>query len=177
MHNMAQHGGRRANSGRPKGLGKYNEATKPLRVPLSRVDEIQRVLHEGRSFKQPLYGCKVRAGFPSPADDYIESYLDLNSHLIAHPAATFFVRAAGDSMMKVGIFDGDLLVVDRSIEATHGRIVIAAVNGDLTVKRLSLHAGCTQLLPENDGYMPLMITEELDLVIWGVVIHTIRSVF
>lgn len=174
---MAQHGGRRPNSGRPKGLGKYQETTKPLRIPLSRMDEIQRFLAQGSCSKLPLYACKVRAGFPSPADDYIESYLDLNSHLIAHPAATFFVRASGDSMINVGISDGDLLVVDRSIEASHGRIVIAAVNGELTVKRLSLHAGQTQLIPENDRYPAIVITEELDLVIWGVVIHNIRSVF
>jgi DNA polymerase V len=119
----------------------------------------------------------VRAGFPSPADDYIESYLDLNSHLIAHPASTFFVRASGDSMIKAGIADGDLLIVDRSIEPTHGRIVIAAVNGELTVKRLSINKEYTQLVPENDNYPPINMTEELELVIWGVVIHNIRSVF
>lgn len=174
---MAQHGGRRPNSGRPKGLGKYKEATKPLRIPVSRIDEILRFLDEGTSSKLPLYGCKVRAGFPSPADDYIESYLDLNNHLIQHPSATFFVRASGDSMINVGISDGDLLVVDRSLEPTHGRIVIAAVNGELTVKRLSLNLGLTQLMPENDRYPPIVITEGLELVIWGVVIHNIRSVF
>jgi DNA polymerase V len=174
---MAQHGGRRENAGRPKGLGKYKEATKPMRIPLSKINEIQSLLEGGVSYKIPLYGCTVRAGFPSPADDYIESYLDLNSHLISHPASTFFVRASGDSMIKAGIADGDLLIVDRSIEPTHGRIVIAAVNGELTVKRLSLNTGQTQLLPENDHYPPITITEELELVIWGVVIHNIRSVF
>ncbi len=174
---MPPHGGARANAGRPKGLGKYQEATKPLRVPLSRVDEIQRFLSERRSFKLPLYACKVRAGFPSPADDYIESFLDLNQHLIAHPHATFFLRAAGDSMINAGIADGDLLVVDRSLEATHGRIVIAAVNGELTVKRLSLKTGRIQLVPENDHYQPITITEALECVIWGVVVHTIRSLF
>jgi DNA polymerase V len=174
---MAQHGGKRPNSGRPKGLSKYKEATKPLRIPISRVAEIQHFLELGSFFKLPLYGCKVRAGFPSPADDYIETYLDLNSHLITHPSATFFVRASGDSMMKVGILDGDLLIVDRSIEAKHGHIVIAAVNGELTVKRLVCTAGRTELMPENDRYSPILITEDLELVIWGVVIHTIRSVF
>jgi DNA polymerase V len=174
---MAQHGGRRPNSGRPKGLGKYKETTKPLRVPLSKIDDIQRFLEKGSSFKLPLYGCKVRAGFPSPADDYIESYLDLNNHLITHPAATFFLRAAGDSMTNVGILDGDLLIVDRSIEPKHGHIIIAAINGELTVKRLSVNHGRTQLMPENDCYQPIVITEDLELVIWGVVIHTIRSVF
>jgi DNA polymerase V len=173
----AKHGGIRPNAGRPKGIGKYNEATKPMRIPLSKINEVQKFVEEGISYKLPLYGCKVRAGFPSPADDYIESYLDLNSHLIMHPSATFFVRASGDSMIKAGISDGDLLIVDRSIEPTHGRIVIAAVNGELTVKRLSLANGKTQLLPENDQYPPILITEDLELVIWGVVLHNIRSVF
>jgi DNA polymerase V len=174
---MVQHGGKRPNAGRPQGLGKYKETTKPIRIPLSKVAEIQRFLEEGSSYKVPLYGCKVRAGFPSPADDYIESYLDLNTHLIHHPSATFFVRASGDSMTKVGIADGDLLIVDRSIEPTHGRIVIAAINGELTVKRLFINGGQTKLIPENDNYAPIVIHEGLELVIWGVVIHNIRSVF
>lgn len=130
---------------------------------------------KGRSI--PYYACRVRAGFPSPADDYIESHLDLNEYLIAHPAATFFVRASGDSMIDAGIGEGDLLVVDRSIAAAHGHIVIAAVNGELTVKRLSIINGITQLMPENKAYPPLVITESLELVIWGVVIHAIRSSF
>jgi DNA polymerase V len=174
---MSQHGGKRINAGRPKGLNKYKEATKPIRIPLSKINDIQKFLEVGIQYKIPLYGCTVRAGFPSPADDYIESYLDLNSHLIHHPASTFFVRAAGDSMIKAGIADGDLLVVDRSVEASNGRIVIAAVNGELTVKRLSLKNGQTQLLPENDSYPPINITEDLEMIIWGVVIHNIRSVF
>lgn len=173
----SKRGGARPNAGRPKGLGKYKETTKPMRIPLSRIEVIKRFLEEGQPLKLPLYGCKVRAGFPSPADDYIESYLDLNSHLIQHPAATFFVRASGDSMTDVGIADGDLLVVDRSLSPTHGKIVIAAVNGELTVKRLSLLDGVTKLMPENEHYTPIVITEELDLVIWGVVVHNIRSVF
>lgn len=174
---MTQHGGRRVNAGRPKGLNQYNEVPQPLRIPHSKINDIQKFLEEGAPYKMPLYGCTVRAGFPSPADDYIESYLDLNSHLIHHPASTFFVRASGDSMIKAGIADGDLLVVDRSVEARHGRIVIAAVNGELTVKRLSLKNGHTQLLSENDKYLPIDITEALELVLWGVVIHNIHSVF
>ncbi|QIN32765.1 LexA family protein [Legionella longbeachae] len=173
---MTQKGGKRPNAGRPK-WSKYKEPTKPIRIPLSKITHIQRVLEEGVIYKLPLYGCKVRAGFPSPADDYIESYLDLNNHLIAHPASTFFVRASGEAMIKAGIADGDLLIVDRSVEPTHGRIVIAALNGELTVKRLSLKPGQTQLIPENDSYEPINVTEELELVIWGVVIHNIRSVF
>jgi len=171
-------GGYRANAGRPKGLGKYKgEGTKTLRVPLSRIEDIKEFLDGGLSYKLPLYGCSVQAGFPSPADDYIETYLDLNTHLIQHPAATFFLKASGESMINAGIADGDMLIVDRSLEATHGKIVIAAVNGELTVKRLSLAGGKTRLLPENNKYKPIIITDDIDLVIWGVVIHNIRSSF
>lgn len=122
----------------------------------------------------PYYGCKVQAGFPSPADDYLESHLDLNQLVITHPAATFFVRAAGDSMTGAGIASGDLLVVDRSLKPTHGRIVIAAINGELTVKRLYLGEHGAQLRAENPRYAPIPLTEDLDAVIWGVVTHHVR---
>lgn len=172
---MTNHGGARRNAGRPKGLGKYKEATKPLRIPISRFDEIQLFLKNHMAYKLPLYGYKVQAGFPSPADNDIEAYLDLNTHLIHHPAATFFLKVSGDSMIDAGITEGDLLIVDRSIEPAHGKIVIAAVNGELTVKRLSLKGGITQLLPANKQYPPIVITDTLDLVIWGVVIHVIHT--
>lgn len=168
------HGGKRENSGRPKGQGKYGEATTPMRIPVSRVAGVKAFLDEGGSYKLPLYGCSVRAGFPSPADDYIEMHLDLNTHLIKHPSATFFVTAAGDSMIHDGIAPGDMLVVDRSLEAVHGKIVIAALNGELTVKRLSRIDGQVKLLPANDQYRPIEITGEEDLVIWGVVTHVIH---
>ena len=170
------HGGLRPNAGRPKGQGKYQgETTKPVRIPLSRVAEVRQLLDTGLSYQLPLYGCSVRAGFPSPADDYIEMYLDLNSHLIAHPSATFFVKAAGDSMIRAGISEGDMLVVDRSLAAQHGKIIVAAINGELTVKRLSLMDGQMSLIPENPKFSPLHVTEEMDVVIWGVVIHVIKS--
>jgi DNA polymerase V len=168
------HGGKRDNAGRPKGQGKYGETTKTLRVPISRIDDVKGFLEGSTSYKIPLYASTVRAGFPSPADDYIEMHLDLNEHLIKHPAATFFVTASGDSMTGAGISSGDMLVVDRSLEATHGKIVIAAINGELTVKRLSLKSGRVQLLPENNQYQPIEITGDEDLVIWGVVTHVIH---
>lgn len=117
----------------------------------------------------PLYSCKVQAGFPSPADDYIERHLDLNTEFIKHPAATFLVTATGESMREVGIFDGDVLLVDKSLTATDGAIVIAALEGELTVKRLSLQKGRVQLLPANCHFKPIDITEEQEVIIWGVV--------
>lgn len=171
------HGGARPGAGRPKGLGKYGEATKAVRIPVSRINDVLTYLEQsGTSYELPLYTSTVRAGFPTPADDHIERKLDLNTHLIKHPAATFFVKAAGDSMIHAGIQSGDMLVVDRSLEATHGKIVIAAVNGELTVKRLSRQAGRVTLLAANPAYKAIDISEEEDIVIWGVVTHVIHHV-
>ncbi len=171
------HGGQRKGAGRPKGLNPYGEATKPVRIPLSRITGVMAFLESGEHrFALPLYASTVRAGFPSPADDYIDCKLDLNTHLIQHPAATFFVKASGDSMKNAGIQSGDMLIVDRSLEASHGRIVIAAIDGELTVKRLSRQDNLVQLLPENPAYSPITITGEENLVIWGVVTHVIHQV-
>lgn len=114
------------------------------------------------------------AGFPSPADDYLAGPLDLNAYLIKHPAATFLMRATGDSMRAAGIHPGDILVVDRSLEPSHGRIVIAAVEGQLTVKRLQMNQKGLMLLPENDAYTPISVDEEDGVEIWGVVTNVIH---
>jgi DNA polymerase V len=124
----------------------------------------------------PLFSGKVAAGFPSPADDYIEKNLDLNELLVHKPAATFFVRAQGESMIGAGIHPNDILVVDRSIEAVPGKIVICALNGELTVKRLERDNGQWQLKAENPAYADILIHDELDMVIWGVVTNVIHAV-
>ncbi len=120
---------------------------------------------------------RVAAGFPSPADDYLkaETPLDLNEHLIKHPAATFFVRVRGDSMTGCGIFPDDILIVDRSLEPAHRKVVIAVVNGELTVKRLHKAGGKVMLMPENAGYQPIVIEDEMELEIWGVVTCVIHG--
>lgn len=172
-------GGFRTGSGRPKGTGKFGEATKPLRVPESLVDEVLAfVANRGEPLLAsplPLYTCAVSAGFPSPADDYVEKTLDLNEHLIKNPPATFFVKVTGDSMVDAGIFDGDLLVVDRSLEPRHHKVVVAALDGQLTVKRLYKKAGEMWLMPENSAYEPIEVTAELTVTIWGVVTNVIHS--
>ncbi|MFM7599637.1 MAG: LexA family protein [Pseudanabaena sp.] len=124
----------------------------------------------------PLQNCSVPAGFPSPAEDYVEHKLDLNSYLVTHPAATFFVRASGNSMTGANIHDGDLLIVDRSIEASHNDIVIAVVLGEITVKRLHYLRGEIALVPENESYQTIFINEHSDLHIWGVVTNAIHCV-
>jgi DNA polymerase V len=123
----------------------------------------------------PLYVTPVSAGFPSPAEDYIEGKLDLNKHLIKHPAATFFVRVTGDSMIDAGIHEGDILIVDRALEPVHGSIVIAVVDGELTVKRIKRSQGKLFLVPENKQYLPLQIHEETNFEVWGVVTNVIHS--
>jgi len=119
---------------------------------------------------------QVAAGFPSPADDYLESRLDLNEHLVKHPAATFFVRVSGDSMIGAGIQSGDLLIVDRSIEASDRKVIIAVLNGEMTVKRLSLKKGLVRLLAENDDFSPVEVGDTVDFKVWGVVTHVIHDV-
>ncbi len=122
-----------------------------------------------------LYLSRVQAGFPSPADHYVEKSLDLNEHLIEHPAATFFVRVSGDSMIGAGIHNNDILIVDRSLKAKHNSIVIAVLNGELTVKRLKLQPNRCVLTPENPDYPEIVITGEMDFRIWGVVTAVVHQ--
>ena len=123
----------------------------------------------------PIFLGRLPAGFPSPADDYLEGKLDLNRHLIKHPAATFFVRVTGDSMIGAGIHSGDLLVVDRSLEPADKNVVVAVLDGELTVKRLFKQNGILRLLPENLNYQPIEITPQQTIEIWGVVTSVIHS--
>lgn len=203
--NKTGRGGVRPGAGRPKGQGRWGEPTVTLRVPESRVGQVRdflEVLHERRateaearlpglfehaglvllrpaevpeSIRLPLFGHKIAAGFPSPADDYVEDRIDLNQHLIRHKEATFFLRVTGDSMLGAGIHDGDLLVVDRAIDPADGKIVIAVLDGELTVKRLERRGGRVRLLPENPAFPAIEVSNEQDLVIWGVVTSVIHG--
>jgi DNA polymerase V len=167
-------GGARKGAGRPKGAGKYDEPTKAVRLPISMVKSIE--AWGGNLPKLPLYSSKVAAGFPSPAEDYLAETINLNEHLIKHPAATFLVRATGDSMVNAGINENDILIVDRSITAQHGKIVIAAIDGQLTVKRLQKKSdGTPILMPENSNYSPIEVKEGSEVFIWGVVTYVIHS--
>src|SRR3989344_7338347 len=123
----------------------------------------------------PFYTASISAGFPSPADDFIDTKLDLNEHLIRHPAATFFVRASGDSMIGAGIHTGDILIVDRSLDAVNNAVVIAALEGELTVKRFKKRAGHIFLLPENKEYKTIDVTHNETFSIWGVVTYVIHK--
>lgn len=190
-------GGARPGAGRKKGSNSYGESTKAIRVPESLVPTIKTMLDERkRQFEQwnrasvsifipttnpkklalPLFVGKVAAGFPSPADDYVDKTLDLNELLVKKPAATFFVRAQGESMLGAGIHPNDILVVDRSIEPTPGKIVICALNGELTVKRLESENEQWKLKAENPDYPDIELHEDLDMVVWGVVTNVIHAV-
>lgn len=138
---------------------------------LQRVPSSKRLL--------PLFGTRLRAGFPSPADDYLEGKIDLNKYLVQREAATFLVRIDGDSMTGAGIFPGDIAIVDRSlvtadIQGMHGKIVLAVLDGEFTIKRLCVKGKTVSLMPENDKYEPFPVKQGSDFTIWGVVKHSIR---
>ncbi|GFO71002.1 DNA polymerase V [Bathymodiolus japonicus methanotrophic gill symbiont] len=192
-------GGARAGAGRKKGSSAYGESTRAIRVPESMLPELKAVLalrkqspakRQGNAVDHsalalpaeilsqldiPLFNGKVSAGFPSPADDYIEKTLDLNELLVQKPAATFFVRAEGESMLGAGIHPNDILVVDRSLESVVGKIVICALNGELTVKRLKSIGKEIVLAAESPAYADIIVQEYVELVIWGVVTNVIHS--
>ncbi len=125
---------------------------------------------------RPLIMCRVPAGFPSPAEDYVEGRIDLNRDLIKHPLSTFYIRVSGDSMIGAGIMPDALLVVDRAVEALDGHVVVARIDDELCVKRLSIgDDGRIWLFSENERYAPIQITEGMDFEVWGRVIYSISG--
>lgn len=119
----------------------------------------------------------IRAGFPSPAQDYISETIDLNRVLVKHPSATFYARVTGDSMEEEGIADGDLLIIDKSLQAEHGDLAVCCLNGEFTLKRLRYCDGGArmQLMPSNRRYRPIDVTPDDDFMVWGVVTHTVKT--
>lgn len=189
-------GGFRQGAGRKKNSGPFREGTVVRRIPASIAATLDLYFDsfkstgsgsesalcfedifeiEKNNIKLPLFSNSVSAGFPSPAEADVETYLDLNSYLIPKPVTTFFVRVTGESMVGVGIHQDDILIVDKSLQAKDGDIVIAVVNGELTVKRLSLKGEACFLLPENPDYLPIKVTEEMDFSIWGVVTSVVHQ--
>jgi DNA polymerase V len=186
-----QWGGPRRNSGRKTGSTRYGEPTVVRRLPaswaaaldtalerqqqtrglLTQSPEIEAIEPAGtdKSLPLPLAGGRVAAGFPSAAEDFVEGRLDLNELLVKRPAATFYVKVAGESMRDADIFPGDLLVVDRGESPRHGQVVVAVVNGELTVKRLHRKGGTIRLEAANPAFPDIEIAGETELGIWGVV--------
>lgn len=163
--NTNMRGGKRVGAGR-KSL--YNSPTKVVRVPADYIDQVKSFLENGSTVAFPFFECSMSAN--------LNKKIDLNTHLVNNPTSTFFVRASGDSMINAGIYDGDLLIVDRSIKAEHGKVVIASLNGDLTVKRLTQKNGGFFLTPENPRYRTIELGDDIGTVIWGVVTNVIHKV-
>lgn len=159
-----------------------DRAEQRRRGPLSHADrallrELGAILppHLTQVVSVPLYSHTVPAGQPAPADDDIEDLIDLNDYLLPHRESSFLVRVKGESMLEAGIRDGDLLVVDRARPPSDGKIVVAALNGELTVKRLSTRHGQVRLMPANPAFAPIEIDEASELMIWGVVSNVIHK--
>jgi DNA polymerase V len=198
MHSTKEtRGGARINAGRKKGSSVYGETTTAVRIPESLVPTVKNLLDARKrqleiladhstaillpakaptQISLPLFISKVPAGLPSPADNYVEKTLDLNELCVKQPAATFFVRVEGESMLGAGIHPNDILVVDRSIEPVPGKIVVCALNGELTVKRLDCENDQWKLKAENPNYPDIELHEEIDMVVWGVVTNVIHAV-
>ncbi|MDE6286518.1 MAG: translesion error-prone DNA polymerase V autoproteolytic subunit [Muribaculaceae bacterium] len=126
------------------------------------------------SMPLPFAESGVQAGFPSPASDYLPESFDLNREIVRHPAATFYARVHGESMIGEGISDGDLIVVDRSLEPKDGDLVVCAVDGEFTLKRITFRPGAVWLIPSNEQFDPILVTPDKQFEVWGVVTHTIR---
>lgn len=169
------HGGVRPGAGRPKGTGQWGEATRPLRIPKSIFKDVLSFI-ETRGFRLPLYSSHVPAGTPGFADDHVDKLVDLNGLLVKHPADTFLLQVSGDSMIDAGIFDGDFLVVDRRDEPRNGKIVVASINGQPTVKTFRRdRSGKITLMPENESYAPIQVATNDDFKVLGCVAGAVRT--
>lgn len=160
--------------GRPKGQGPYGEKTYPIRLPVSMIENVRSFV-ANKGYKFPLYSCKVQAGSPSSAEGEVECVLDFNEYLIRNPKSTFLVKATGNSMVDIGIFENDILVVDKSIEPTDGKIVVAAIDNQFTVKRFKYLNRKLYLFAENKEHRPIEIKSGTDLHICGVVVGMLRK--
>lgn len=123
----------------------------------------------------PFVNQGISAGFPSPALDFVDLTIDLNKHLIKHPSSTFYGLVKGQSMKNVGIHDGDLLVIDKSLEPINNKIAVCYIDGEFTLKRIKIEKKQCWLIPENENYEPIKVTEENDFLIWGIVTFVIKS--
>ena len=133
------------------------------------------VLEESILADIPIFTNSVQAGFPSPAEDYMDLDLNLQDHLIQNPSATFCVRAVGESMKDAGIKSGDIMLVDKSLTPKNRSIVVAVIDGEFTIKRVNVSEKELYLIPENENFSPIKITKEMDFQVWGVVTYIIHK--
>ena len=168
-------GGKRKGAGRPSGKGPWKEATKPLRIPCSLLNAVTKFM-ETSGYKLPVFASRVPAGTPENTDDHVDKTTDLNSLLLRNPKDTFLLRVMGDSMMDAGIYENDMLTVDRKLEAQNGQIIVASIDGQSTVKTFRKDREGISLIPENKKYTPIKILPENDFQLLGVVTNVIRKV-
>jgi len=185
-------GGQRPGAGRKTGWGPYGEPTQVMRIPRSHVEDVSAWLRRLRvasgdtpeflgvagAFRPlclPLFASRVPAGFPSPAEGYVERQLDLNDYLVCHESATFYLRVKGHSMTGAGILEGDIIAVDRALEPRDGDIVLAVVDGEFTVKTLARAGERIRLLPQHPDFSPIECRDGRELAIWGVVSGVVRK--
>jgi len=145
-------------------------------APNSTAQDIRTLSQSLSELSLPVFASRVPAGSPVAADDLRDSDIDLNAHLVRHPASTFMVTVKGDSMRGAAIHDGDMILVDSALEARNGKIVVAVINGELTVKRLEKTDHSLRLMPENPDYQPIEVPEDASFFIWGVVTRVIHQV-
>ena len=147
------------------------QALNPHTIPTLAVFSVS----TATKLSRPFIDQGISAGFPSPAQDFIDLSIDLNKELIKHPSSTFFGRVKGTSMKDAGINNGDLLIVDKSMEPTDGKIAVCFIDGEFLVKRLKVEKDCCWLVPENESYEPIRVTGENDFIVWGIVIYVIKA--
>ncbi len=147
----------------------------PLKLHTGYIIDIFSI-DSGSELEIPLMANEISAGFPSPALDFIDQSIDFNRHLIKHPAATFCGRVKGVSLKNAGIDNGDLLIIDRSLEPINGKIAVCYIDGEFTAKRIKIAKNEVWLMPENEDYQPIKVTEENNFLIWGIVTHVIKDV-
>ena len=138
------------------------------------IKEVIYKYESNSSLSLEFYSNPVCAGFPSPAEDHMDISLDINEYLVKHPSSTFYIYVKGDSMINSGICDGDLMVVDRSLEAHSNNIVVAVINGEFTVKKIKKKGNKVYLIPDNKNYRPILLDDNIDFQVWGVVTHSIH---
>lgn len=124
----------------------------------------------------PIADDGIKAGFPSPAQDFMDLALDLNKELVRHPASTFYGRVRGDSMQDAGVYDGDILIIDKSLEPRNGDMAVCFVDGEFTIKYIKIEKDIVWLIPANDSYNPIKVTEENDFLVWGIVTYCITKI-
>ena len=146
---------------------KQNKEIKNLTIYSRKKSQLQ---------KRPVVNEDIAAGFPSPAEDFKEVRISLDKELVKNEDATFYARVRGNSMVDANIEDGDLLVIDRSIESRNGKIAVCMIDGEFTIKRLKIEKNCVYLMPENKKFKPIKVTEENELIIWGIVTYVIKKV-